>query len=84
MEFLIIAGGAHLNPRSPFGMSVTRSVINYGMSVTQSVINVGKSVTMSVIWRFSGLPIPTLIVSELTTVTDADTDADFNVFELDM
>ena len=68
----------------PPGMSVTRSVINYGKSVTRSVINYGKSVTMSVIWRFSGLQIPTLIVWELITVTDADTDTDFNVFELDM
>ena len=60
------------------------SVINYGKSVTMSVINYGKSVTMSVIWRFSGLQIPTLIVWKLITVTDADTDTDFNVFELDM
>ena len=69
-------------------MSVARSAINYGMSVTRSVINYGKSVTMSVIWRFSGLQIPTLIVWptvwELIAVTDADTDTDFNVFELDM
>ena len=39
---------------------------------------------MSVIWRFSGLHIQTLIVWELITVTDADTDTDFNVFGLDM
>ena len=80
----MIIAGTHPNPRSPFGMSVTRSVINYGMSATRSVIDYGKSVTMSVIWRFSGLQIPTLIVWELITVTDADTDTDFNVFELDM
>ena len=55
-----------------------------GKSVSMSAINYGKSVTMSVIWRFSGLQIPTLIVWELITVTDADTDTDFNVFELDM
>ena len=30
------------------------------------------------------LQIPTLIFSELVTVTDADTDTDFNVFKLDM
>ena len=65
-------------------MSVTRSVIHYGMSVTRSVINYGKSVTMSVIWQFSGLQIPTLIIWELITATDADTDTDFNVCELDM
>ena len=65
-------------------MSVTRSVINYGMSVTRSVMNYGKSVTMSVIWRFSGLQIQTLIIWELLTVIDVDTDTDFNVFELDM
>ena len=58
-------------------MSVTRSVINYGMSATRSVMNSGKSVAMSVIWR-------TLIVWELIAVTGADTDTDFNVFELDM
>ena len=63
----------HPNPRNPFGMSVIRSAINFGMSVT-----------MSVIWRFSGLQIQTLIAWELITVTDADTDTDFNVFELDM
>ena len=39
---------------------------------------------MSVICRFSELQIQTLIVWELITVTDADTDTDFNVFELDM
>ena len=39
---------------------------------------------MSVIWRISGLQIPTLIVWELVTVTEADTDTDFNVSELDM
>ena len=39
---------------------------------------------MSVIWQFSGLQMQTLIVWELTAVTDADADTDFNVFELDM
>ena len=80
MYFLIIAGNpseSHL----PFGMSGTRSVMNYGVSVTRSEMNYGKSVTMSVIWRFSGLQIQTLIVWELMTVADADTDTDFNVFE---
>ena len=33
---------------------------------------------------FIRLKIQTLIVWELITVTDADTDTDFNVFELDM
>ena len=62
-------------------MSVTRSVINYGMPVARSAINYGKSVTMSVIWRLSGLQIQTSITSEFITVTDADTDTDFNIFE---
>ena len=53
------------------------------MFVTWSVINYGESVTMSVIWRFSGLQIQTLIIWELIMVTDADTDTDFNVFEVD-
>ena len=39
---------------------------------------------MSVFWRFAGLQIQILIVWELITVTDADTDTDFHVFELDM
>ena len=39
---------------------------------------------MSVVWRCSGLQIQTLPVWDLITVTDADTDTDFNVFELDM
>ena len=47
-------------------------------------MNYGESVTMSVISGFSGLQIQTFIVSELITVTGADTDADLNVFELDM
>ena len=42
-------------------------------------MNYGKSVTMSVVWRFSGLQIQILIVCELITVADADTDTDFNV-----
>ena len=54
------------------------------MSVTWSVINDGKSVTISVSWWFSALQIQTLIVWELITVSDADTDTDFNIFELDM
>ena len=65
-------------------MSVTWSVNHYGKSVTRSVINYGKSVTVSVIRCCIRLQIPTLIVWELITVTDADTDTDFNVFELDM
>ena len=55
-----------------------------GGSVTLSVINHEKSVTRSVMRCFIGLQIPTLFFSELITVTDADTDTDFNVFELDM
>ena len=47
--------------------------MNYGMSVTRFVVR-------CLIW----LQIPTLIFSELMTVTDADTDTDFNAFELDM
>ena len=47
--------------------------MNYGMSVTRSV--------MRCLIR---LQIPTLIVSELITVTDADADTDLNVFEFDM
>ena len=48
------------NPRNPFGISVTWSAINFG-----------KSVTMSAIGGFSGLQIPTLLVSELISVTDS-------------
>ena len=55
----------HPNPRNPFRKSVTRSVINYGKSVTMSVIGGG-----------SGSQIPTLIVSEIITLTDAATDTD--------
>ena len=44
----------------------------------------GMSVTGSVMRCFVRLQIPTLIYSELIMVTDADTDTDFNVFELDM
>ena len=83
----LIIGYRHVIPndcRKPFKMSVTRSVIKYGMSVTRSVMNYGNSVTMSVIWWFSGLQIQTLIDWELITVTNADTDTDFNVLELDM
>ena len=47
--------------------------MNYGMSVTRSV--------MRCLIR---LQIPTLIFSELITVTDADTDTELNVCELDM
>ena len=54
------------------------------MSVTWSVLDYGKSVTRSVIRCFIRLQIQTLVVWELITVADADTDADFNVFELDM
>ena len=63
-------------------MSVTRSVINFGKSVTASVINYGKSVTRSVMRCFIRLQIQTLSVWELITVTDADTDTDFNFLEL--
>ena len=39
---------------------------------------------MSAIGGVSGLQMPTLVVSECITVTDAVTDTDKNLFELDM
>ena len=58
--------------------------MNYVKSVTRSVMNYGMSVTRSVMRCLTRLQIPILKFSELITVTDADTDTDFNVFELDM
>ena len=52
MEFVTIAESCP-KPRSPFGMSAARSVINYG-----------KSVTMSVVGGAFRLQMPTLILSE--------------------
>ena len=65
------------------GFGVCNQVCNELREVCNpSVFTYGKSVTRSEMRCFIGLQIPTLIFSEL--VTDADTDTDFNVFELDM